>query len=207
MRAPEGRHSSPHCRRDPSLTCEAVREPRASRRTLGGVGRISGTDVRHGVVLTDTLEVMPTFIDLSHDVLDGMVTYPGLPAPRLGSVLTRAASRGRYAEGVEFDIGSIEMCANTGTYLDTPFHRYPDGHDLTGLDLARCADLALTVVSVTHQAITAADVPADVAGRAVVFHTGWDRCRARLWSGPQAVIARPSADTQADRVWASCPAL
>lgn len=120
-----------------------------------------------------------TFIDLSHDVYEGMVTYPGLPAPRLGTVLSREASRGRYAAGVEFNIGSIEMCANTGTYLDTPFHRYADGHDLTGLALERCADLPALVVTAGGlaggPAIRAADVPQDIAGRAVLFHTGWDR--------------------------------
>lgn len=118
---------------------------------------------------------MRTFIDLSHDVSDGMVTYPGLPAPRLGTVLSREASRGRYAPGVEFDIGSIEMCANTGTYLDTPFHRYADGHDLTGLPLDRCADLPTVVVTAGGPAIRVADVPQDIAGCAVLFSTGWDR--------------------------------
>jgi len=116
-----------------------------------------------------------TLIDLSHDVYDGMVTYPGLPAPRLGTVLSREASRGRYATGVEFDIGSIEMCANTGTYLDTPFHRYAEGYDLAGLPLDRCADLPAAVVTVAGPAIGVADVPGDIAGYAVLFNTGWDQ--------------------------------
>lgn len=126
---------------------------------------------------------MPTFIDLSHDIRDGMVTYPGLPAPRLSSVLSREQSRGRYAQGVEFDIGSIELCANTGTYLDTPFHRYADGHDLCGLALERCADLAAVVVH-TSAPETASRTPRAVVlpkellprlhGAALVFHTGWD---------------------------------
>src|SRR5262245_18734622 len=117
---------------------------------------------------------MPRFIDLSHDVYDGMVTYQGLPAPRLGKVLTREASRGRYADGVEFDIGSIELCANTGTYLATPFHRFADGHDLTGLALSRCADLPAVVVRVAGPCIGASNVPSTVgAGDAVLFDTGW----------------------------------
>ena len=69
-------------------------------------------------------------IDLSHPFGDGTVTYPGLPGPVVGDHLSREASRGRYAPGVEFQIGRIDMVSNTGTYLDTPFHRYPDGHDL-----------------------------------------------------------------------------
>ena len=124
---------------------------------------------------------MPTFIDLSHSVHEGMVTYPGLPAPRLGSVLTREQSKGRYADGVEFDIGSIEMCTNTGTYLDTPFHRYPDGHDLTGLALERCADLEAVVlpVRVGHPSIGVAELGKglldDLSGKALLLYTAWDR--------------------------------
>ena len=77
---------------------------------------------------------MPT-IDLSHPITDGMVTYPGLPGPVLSAHLTREASRERYAPGIEFHIGHISMVGNTGTYLDTPFHRFPDGWDLADLDL------------------------------------------------------------------------
>jgi kynurenine formamidase/predicted enzyme related to lactoylglutathione lyase len=116
---------------------------------------------------------MARYVDLSHDVRDGMLTYPGLPAPRLGSVLTREASRGRYDEGVEFDIGSIELCTNTGTYLDTPFHRYADGHDLTGLLLERCVDLPAVVVRVDHPAIGPGDIPEGIEGAALLLHTGW----------------------------------
>jgi kynurenine formamidase len=123
---------------------------------------------------------MATYFDLSHDVRDGMVTYPGLPVPRIGAVLTREASRGRYAEGTEFDISSIEMCSNTGTYLDTPFHRYADGHDLSGLPLDRCADLPAVVVDATAigPAIDATVFGTQLDrlhGAAVLVHTGWDR--------------------------------
>ena len=76
-------------------------------------------------------------VDLSHPISDGMVTYPGLPGPVITDHLSREASRERYADGYEFQIGHIEMVSNTGTYLDTPFHRFADGHDLAGLDLAR----------------------------------------------------------------------
>ena len=74
-------------------------------------------------------------IDLSHVVHPGMVTYPGLPGPVVSDFMSREASRDHYAEGVEFHIGKVEMVANTGTYIDAPFHRYPDGQDLAGLPL------------------------------------------------------------------------
>lgn len=119
---------------------------------------------------------MARLVDLSHDITEGMVTYPGLPTPRLGSVFTHAESRGRYAEGTEFAIGTVELCTNTGTYLDTPFHRYADGHDLSGLPLERCADLPLVVIHVDPG--TTAIGPdllddLDVEASAVLFHTGW----------------------------------
>ena len=118
-------------------------------------------------------------IDLSHVVEDGMITYKGLPAPVICDFLSREASRANYAEGTEFQIGKIEMVANTGTYLDSPFHRFADGHDLSELDLASLADRDAVVVRVTgsaERAITrAAFAPVDVRGRAVLVHTGWDR--------------------------------
>jgi kynurenine formamidase/predicted enzyme related to lactoylglutathione lyase len=121
---------------------------------------------------------MARLVDLSHDVTDGMITYPGLPVPRLGSVFTHAESRGRYAEGTEFAIGTIELCTNTGTYLDTPFHRFADGHDLGALPLDRCADLPLVVV---HMPTGAQPIgpdaldDLDVEGSAVLFATGWSQ--------------------------------
>lgn len=118
---------------------------------------------------------MPRFVDLSHDITDGMVTYPGLPAPRMGTVLSREDSRGRYADGVEFHIGSVEICTNTGTYLDTPYHRFADGHDLAGLDLARCADIPVTVIRSSGPSLGADLVDMDTAGRAVLFDTGWSQ--------------------------------
>src|SRR5271165_1774544 len=86
------------------------------------------------------------FIDLSHTVEDGMITYKGLPAPFVCDYLSREASRKLYAPGTEFQIGKIEMVANTGTYIDSPFHRYADGKDLSELPLDRPADLEAVVV-------------------------------------------------------------
>lgn len=114
-------------------------------------------------------------VDLSHPVADGTITYPGLPAPAISDHLSREASRERYAPGYEFQIGRIDMVANTGTYLDTPFHRFAHGHDLTGLDLARVADVPGVVVEVPGQVAGAGLLSGvDVGGRAVLFRTGWD---------------------------------
>ena len=87
-----------------------------------------------------------TFLDLSHTITHGMTTYPGLPGPVICDFLSREASRGKYAPGVEFQIGKIEMVANTGTYVDSPFHRYADGKDLCGLSLESLADLEILVI-------------------------------------------------------------
>jgi kynurenine formamidase len=117
-------------------------------------------------------------IDLSHTVEHGMITYKGLPAPIICDYLSREASRARYAEGTEFQIGKIEMIANTGTYLDSPFHRYPDGDDLSQLKLETLADLDCIVVRATDRPDRAIDrLPIDLAalrGKALLVHTGWD---------------------------------
>ena len=117
-------------------------------------------------------------IDLSHTVEHGMITYKGLPAPIICDFLSREASRARYAPGTEFHIGKIEMVANTGTYVDSPFHRYPDGDDLSELKLESLANLDCVVVRVTDRSERAIDrVPFDASrlkGKAVLFHTGWD---------------------------------
>jgi arylformamidase len=124
---------------------------------------------------------MPTVIDLSHVIEDGTITYPGLPGPVISDHLGRAASRQRYAPGYEFQIGRIDMVSNTGTYLDTPFHRFADGHDLAGLDPARVAAVpGLMIEAVDDPADAEGIGPAaldglDLAGRAVLFRTGWDR--------------------------------
>ena len=99
-------------------------------------------------------------IDLSHPITDAMVTYPGLPSPTIGTHLSREASRAVYHDQAEFIIGNISMCANTGTYLDVPFHRFPDGYDLTGLDLATVADVPAVCVDVTRQVASNPDDPA-----------------------------------------------
>jgi kynurenine formamidase len=118
-------------------------------------------------------------IDLSHVVEDGMITYPGLPAPAIGDLMSREQSRSHYDPGTEFQIGRIDMCANTGTYVDSPFHRFADGIDLAELPLDRLADLGAVTVNVAGSSGRAVDraqlLPYDVAGKAVLVHTGWDR--------------------------------
>jgi kynurenine formamidase len=117
-------------------------------------------------------------IDLSHTVEHGMVTYKGLPAPIICDYLSREASRARYAPGTEFHIGKIEMVANTGTYLDSPFHRYADGKDLSQIPLERLANLDAVVVRVLDGQRSIGQEcfeRLEVKGKAVLVATGWDR--------------------------------
>jgi len=117
-------------------------------------------------------------IDLSHQVEAGMVTYPGLPGPEISDYLSRAASHERYQGQAEFQIARIDMVANTGTYLDAPFHRFPDGRDVGQLPLATVANLPGIVIALPNgkRALEAADLaPFDLSGRAVLVHTGWSR--------------------------------
>lgn len=107
-----------------------------------------------------------------------MVTYRGLPAPAIRDWLSRDASRARYSTGTTFQIGSIELLANTGTYIDAPFHRYEDGADVAGYTLEAVADLAGIVVRGMSRAGRGLDADSfaqhDVKGKAVLVHTGWD---------------------------------
>jgi arylformamidase len=117
-------------------------------------------------------------IELSHQIHHGMVTYPGLPVPEISDYLSREASPARYGPGTEFHIGRISMVANTGTYLDSPFHRFAGATDVAGLPLHRVADLDGVVVRMDagQRAIDRdAFSSVDVRGRAVLVHTGWDR--------------------------------
>lgn len=118
-------------------------------------------------------------VDLSHTIESGMITYKGLPAPLICDHLSRIKSREIYAKGTEFQIGKIEMVSNTGTYIDVPFHRYEDGHDLSELALKRVSNIPGVVVRVTGAAERAIDwhhfVPVACRGHAVLVNTGWDR--------------------------------
>ncbi|NUS73549.1 MAG: cyclase family protein [Corynebacteriales bacterium] len=118
-------------------------------------------------------------VELSHVVRDGMITYPGLPAPKISDYLTREDSRKKYAPGTEFHMGRITLVSNTGTYLDTPFHRYANGADLADIPVGAVADLEGVVVRLTGSDLRAIDRTAiaahSVTGRAVLIHTGWDQ--------------------------------
>ena len=118
-------------------------------------------------------------VDLSHTITSGMITYKGLPGPLICDHLSREQSRSHYAPGTEFQIGRIDMVSNTGTYLDTPYHRYPDGIDLAALPMSSIADLPGIVLRVTGQQGRAIDwqifAAAEIKGRAVLVNTGWDR--------------------------------
>lgn len=117
-------------------------------------------------------------IDLSHEVEHGMITYKGLPAPIICDFLSREESRKHYAEGTEFSIGKLEMVANTGTYVDSPFHRFADGIDLAELPLESLADLEGIVIraDAAGRAISAEVFQGlGITGKAVLIHTSWSR--------------------------------
>ena len=118
------------------------------------------------------------FIDLSHSIEHGMITYKGLPAPLICDFLTREASRAVYAPNTEFHIGRIDMVANTGTYLDSPFHRFAEGKDLSELPLESLAGTSGVLVRVEQgqRAISSSRFKGlQLRGKAVLVQTGWDR--------------------------------
>jgi arylformamidase len=126
-------------------------------------------------------------IDVCHTIENGMITYKGLPPPVITDHLTREHSKTIYAPGTEFHIGKIEMVANTGTYLDSPFHRYADGLDLSQIDLYSVANLDGLVVrraGVAERGVTRSELEGlHLQDKAVLFHTGWDtRWRTEAYS-------------------------
>ena len=119
-----------------------------------------------------------SWFDLSHTIEHGMVTYRGLPAPLICDFLSREASRQHYAQGTEFHIGRIDMVANTGTYLDSPFHRFADGKDLSQLPLSSLAGLNGVLIRAEHigrRIMRAAFGGMELHDKAVLVHTGWDK--------------------------------
>ncbi len=121
---------------------------------------------------------MRKFVELNHVLEDGMTAYPGLPRPKIGAFLDHEASRARYAGKAEFYLGRVDMVCNLGTYLDSPFHRYPDQADLSKIPLERLAGVSgivLDAVGSPDRSITFDCHPSDLHGRAVLVRTGWDR--------------------------------
>ena len=138
-------------------------------------------------------------VDLSHVIEHGMVTYKGLPGPHICDFWTREGSAANYDDGSTFQIGRIDMVANTGTYVDAPFHRYAEGKDLAELPLASLADLPGVVVrrpSSGGLATDAADLAGlEVRGCAVLIHTGWDRhWRAEAYSADHPFLTAGAAE-------------
>jgi arylformamidase len=150
---------------------------------------------RHKHARPESIETKaPNFgrlVDLSHTIEEGMITYKGLPAPLICDFMSREASKKLYDEGTTFQIGKIEMVANTGTYLDSPFHRFESGKDLAELHLSSMADLEGVVVRVEGISGRAVDrnafLPVNVRGKAVLVHTGW----ARNWRTDQYFEGHP----------------
>lgn len=143
-------------------------------------------------------------VELSHVVTAGMTTYPGLPGPEMTLHLTREASRAAYAEGTEFAIDRISMVGNTGTYLDSPYHRHAGGTDLADLPLETVADLPVIVVRLTGSSDPVVRPEAlttvEPAGCAVLLHTGWDRhWGTEAYGGPAPYLTGPAARLLADR--------
>jgi len=139
---------------------------------------------------------MKTLIDLSHTVEHGMITYKGLPAPIICDFLSRETSKKHYADGTTFHIGKIEMVANTGTYIDSPFHRYADGKDLSELTLESIANLESLVFRADpgKRAIgPGLFSKAEVSGKAVLVHTGW----AQHWGSEQYFEGHPFLTAEA----------
>jgi kynurenine formamidase len=121
---------------------------------------------------------MAKFVDLSHIIEEGMITYTGLPGPVISDHMSREDSESHYSDGTTFQIAKIEMIANTGTYIDAPFHRYEEGQDLSELKMASIANLDGTVFRAV-QGMRSIDKDVfdshNVKGKAVLIHTGWDR--------------------------------
>jgi kynurenine formamidase len=121
---------------------------------------------------------MKEYIDLSHDIRSGEVTYKGLPAPLVCDYLSRLDAEKQYAPGVTFQIGKIEMVSNTGTYIDTPFHRFEHGHDLSQIELNRLTDLEGIVVETPYKRFPQIEYDCfkglPLKGKAILVHTGWD---------------------------------
>ncbi len=134
---------------------------------------------------------MHRIVDLSHEIVDGMTTHPGIPPPAISVFLSHEASTARYAPGTTFEIGRIDLVANTGTYLDTPAHRFPGGPDLADLPLERVVDLEGVRVDCRAGRERGIGPEAfdgvDVRGRAVLIGTGWDS----LWGTPDYLSDNP----------------
>ena len=146
---------------------------------------------------------MNHIIDLSHPIEAGMTTYKGLPGPEIEDYLSREASRDHYDDGCTFQIGRITMVANTGTYVDAPFHRFEGGTDMAGLPLERLADLPARVFDLpagTRAAGPELFDDVNLADHAVLIRTGWDRhWRTDQYAEGNPFVTREAAQLLVDR--------
>jgi kynurenine formamidase len=127
-------------------------------------------------------------LDLSHPIRQGLTTYPGLPTPEIGAHLDRDAAETIYGPGVTFHIGMVTMCANTGTYIDVPFHRFADGHDLIDLPLERVSGVPGICIDGDPRRIELEALgDTDVSGFAVLFRTG----HSKHFGTPQYMVDHP----------------
>jgi kynurenine formamidase len=175
-----------------------------------------GVSTAHRLIGLETSSVdiaRPRLVDLSHTIEAGMVTYKGLPGPLICDYWSREASAAHYDDGSSFQIGRIDMVANTGTYLDCPFHRYEEGADLAGVPLEALTALPGIVIRKPHGeglAIDAADIEgAEVGGKAVLLHTGWDahwRTDAYFETIPSSLTPRPGCSSSAAPGWSASTA-
>jgi arylformamidase len=142
------------------------------------------------------------YIDLSHTIFDGLVTYKGLPSPVICDYLSREQSKANYEPGTEFQIGKIEMVTNTGTYIDCPFHRFEHGKDLSEMELDRFADLE--AITINAENVTAIDksyfVAKEIRNKAVLVYTGW----AKHWNTPQYFEGHPYLTADAAEYLKEC---
>jgi arylformamidase len=147
------------------------------------------------------------FIELNHVIENGMPAYPGIPGPRIFALLDHGASREHYEGMAEFYLGRADLSGNTGTYLDSPFHRDPDGADLSELPLSAVAGLEAVVIDAEmtdRRSVDVELVAANVGGRAVLVRTGWDR----NWGSDEYWTFGPHLSAEAVRVLAGArPAL
>jgi len=164
------------------------------RLLMVGAVRISNKRIiaePHKRKLLDTSASASRYVDLSHVIENGTVSHRGLPGPIICDYLSREASRARYAPGTEFHIAKIEMVANTGTYVDCPFHRFADGADFSQIGVEQFADLDAIVVRAELRDSPAVGVAyfrgLEIRNRAVLVHTGWDR----HWNTPEYLGEHP----------------
>lgn len=139
---------------------------------------------------------MSNLVDLSHRISNGLTTYPGLPPPLIDAYIDHQNSQSHYTNGTEFHIGQIRLVMNTGTYVDSPFHRYREGTDISGLALDQLANLdSVCIRTKGHCLDRSALEGADIAGKAVLIHTGWSR----HWGTDEYFCAHPFVTADAAR--------